>query len=82
MKDLKKYANQIHEALEYLHVENLSQRRKRQEEARVFSKNTQIVYSDEEEIKNYKETNPYKRRSKPKRGNLISYKGYLNVKAI
>ena len=73
MKDLRKYANQIHETLEYLLVENLSHRRKRQEEARVFSENTQIVYLDEEEIMKYKEINPYKRRSKSKKGNLISY---------
>ena len=70
LKDLRKYANQIHEALKYLHAKNLSQRRKRQEETSVCFENMQIVYSDEEKINNYKEIDPYKRRSKPEKGNL------------
>ena len=40
---------------------------------RVCSENTKTVYSDVEKIMKYKEINPYKRRSKPKKGNLISY---------
>ena len=78
-KDLKKNANQIHESLKYLHIENLSQRRKRQEETRVFFENTQIVYSDEEETIKYKEINPYKRRLKPKKGNLKPKKSRLHI---
>ena len=73
MKDLRKYANKIHEVLEYMHATNLSWRRKRQEEEIVCSENTKTVYSDDEEIMKYKEINPYKRRMKPKKGNLISY---------
>ena len=45
-----------------MHVENLSQRRKRQEEVRVFFENTKNVYLDEEDNMEYKEINPYKRR--------------------
>jgi hypothetical protein len=50
VNNLRKYPNQIHKALEYLHVENLSQRRKRQEEARVCSENIQIVFLDKEKM--------------------------------
>ena len=40
---------------------------------RVCSKNTKIAYSKVGKIMKYKEINPYKRRLKFEKGNLISY---------
>lgn len=47
----EKYAKQIHIVLECLHIKNLSQRRKIQEEEMVFSENMQIIFWENEKIK-------------------------------
>ena len=77
----EQFKKQIHESLEYLLVENLSQRRKRQEKERVCFEKYANVFLDKEKIQDTYKQSILIGRSKCKKGNLKGTKGNLKGKS-
>ena len=73
MKDLRKYTNQIHKTLNTYMQKTYHGEEKYKKKKRGCFENTKTIYSNVEKIMKYKEIIPYKIRSKPKKGNQISY---------